>query len=300
MCRQFAAPPGMKRGDILDILLDNEGSKTGDGFGLGYVKNGKFLVKKTVMPLSEILKKKSKDEFFGDCFKNDGWTLYHSRKASSNSDIKHNNCHPFIGDNNVFCHNGYFSDAPLVRAALNDNIKYSSTTDSEVALKFYEKVGPKRFLELMDNSGVYFALNKNGNLTAIKTNLASDLKIAKLNKTQYFLSSSLVHDCPYENDEMEPGIAVFNPKGELISQKDKENKNYTQDYKGYKTYKDYNNQGYFGQGYNPHVPNRTTIVWNGNKKTEITRGATKFDKMTLEEYNKFKDGDHPYSYGGDY
>ena len=104
MCRQIARPGGMKKDQVLEIMLDMEGTNT-DGFGYGYVKDGNFISKKTSMSLTNILKKKSKNDFFGDAFSHNGWVLFHLRRASRGA-VCINNSHPFISEKNLFCHNG--------------------------------------------------------------------------------------------------------------------------------------------------------------------------------------------------
>lgn len=216
MCRMIAAPPGMKQGDVLDILLDME-CQNKDGFGYGYVdaKTKNFVSKKSVMSLSEILSKKSKDDFFGNCFKHNGWVIFHMRKASRGA-VNILNSHPFIGKNHIFCHNGTFKNANLVRTLINKEFKFTSSTDSEVAMRLLEKVGPKKFLEFTEDSGVFFSLKLNGNLLVLKSNYSADMKIGELNGKKKFFSSELPNGSVFKNEEMDTGYIILNSAGEIL------------------------------------------------------------------------------------
>ena len=164
MCRLAVFPVNLiSKGDILDILQDMEGVRTGHGFGYGFVREDQFISRKTSLPLSEILKKKSYKDFFGDCFNHDGLVMFHSRKAS-HGEVSYRNCHPFESKNYLFMHNGSFNECSLVEALLGDEIKYKSETDTEVCLHFLEKIGVKKFQLVVKDSGVFLAMEKTGNL----------------------------------------------------------------------------------------------------------------------------------------
>lgn len=225
MCRQAAfVVKNFKRNDILDILLDMEGPKTGDGFGFCFVKDGKFVSKKTSQTLSDVLKKKHKQDWFKEAFSHDSWVIFHSRNASpGGGGVCSVNAHPFIGQSNALVHNGLFKNHELIKAALG-NIKYTSGTDSEVALHFYEKVGPRKFMKLVDDSGVFMFLNLNGELTVIKTNFTSDLKFAPSDNNSIFLASEFHVQSDFKDKEMEVGCAVFDREGKLTKFVAKEKK----------------------------------------------------------------------------
>lgn len=221
----IAAPPGMKKGDILDTLLDMEGQNK-DGFGFGFLdKNKKFQIKKTSMSLSEVLKKKSHADFFGKCFNHDGWVLFHMRKASRGA-VCINNAHPFISKDTLFCHNGTLPSAFLLKELLGKEYKYTSSTDSEVALHLYDKLKVAKFTDYLFDAGVFFALNREGNLTVVKTNYAADLKVGKLypntDSKKVFLASTLPHKSDWEDYEFQPGYSIFNPYGEELKYVKKE------------------------------------------------------------------------------
>ena len=68
MCRMAAfVAKEFKKNDILDMLLDMEGARTGDGVGYALVSEGKFIYKKTTLSLTEILKKKIKMNTMNFC-----------------------------------------------------------------------------------------------------------------------------------------------------------------------------------------------------------------------------------------
>lgn len=226
MCRQAAFIVNQfKKNDILDLLLDMEGSKTGDGMGYCYVVDNKFIYKKTSSSLSDILKKKSKLEWFGDCFNHNSWVVFHSRKASPGGGaICSFNAHPFIGRDNAFVHNGFLKNYELIRAALGKDYKYTSSTDSEVALNLYEKIGAKKFMKLVEDSGVFIALNTSGQLTVIKTTFSADMKFSSTKNGSIFLMSEFPTQSEYKNKEMESGLAVFDIEGKLIHFKEKDKK----------------------------------------------------------------------------
>lgn len=218
MCRLFAAPPGMKKGDVLDILQDMEGHRNTDGFGYGFVKNGEFFLRKTHHSLSKVLKKKKHKDFFHGCFDHDGWVLFHLRAASVGA-VEVKNAHPFVINNNILgVHNGTFKEAELVRSAFGKEIQLHSDTDSEVALQLLNKVGPKKFSNLVDFAGVFLVLEKNGGLWAIKTSSSGDLKMGLLDEKKgeespIFLSSELPFSTNFSNEEVEEGWVYFDSKG---------------------------------------------------------------------------------------
>lgn len=219
MCRLMAVPPQMSRGDVLDILLDMETRNT-DGFGFAYVKDKKFIANKTRNSLSKSLKKKGKDNIFASFpEQRKGWAILHLR-AASQGDVSTRNAHPFLSENYAFVHNGMFREHLLIRAALSKDIKYTSETDSEVALHLLEHIGPKKFAQLVEGSSVYLALCRDGSLWAFKTSFAADLKIAKL-KQGIFLASELPFKCEFDGDEMRPGWAHLSPEGEILHKKEK-------------------------------------------------------------------------------
>ena len=226
MCRMAAfVAKEFKKNDILDMLLDMEGARTGDGVGYALVSEGKFIYKKTTLSLTEILKKKSKSEWFGDCFNHNSWVIFHSRKASpGGGGICSVNAHPFMGRDNAFMHNGLLKNHELIKATLGKDYKYTSGTDSEVALNLYEKIGARKFTKLVDDSGVFVALNRNGELTVIKSNFASDMKFAPTKNGSIFLMSEFPTQSDYKEKEMEVGVAVFDVAGKLINFKEKEKK----------------------------------------------------------------------------
>jgi predicted glutamine amidotransferase len=142
MCRIASFVPNkFNKGDILDLLIDMQGWRTGNGFGFGAVIKGEFYVKKSILTLDEILKKKGHyKDFFGDIWNHDSHVLFHHRKASSGV-ITNRNCHPFISDKLLGCHNGGIKNFELFKAILGKEIKLTSDVDSELGIKLIERVG---------------------------------------------------------------------------------------------------------------------------------------------------------------
>lgn len=240
----LAAPNGMKKGDILDLLQDmvggynsNPNSGNVDGFGFAYVsEKGEFCIKKTQLSFPQVLKKKSYKKFID--WPDTGWKIIHLRKGSIGGNGSYRNAHPFFinyEDNEyVSCHNGTHREYELIKAAL-PNKKYNSDTDSEIILTLLAKIGPKKFNKISNDNGVYLTINKNGELTAIKNTFQGDLKIAALDEKRDFLISELSHDSGYKNEELDSGFYIFNKEGEMIKSHRKvdETSNYVSN-KGYK------------------------------------------------------------------
>lgn len=227
MCRQAAFfMPTMSKADILDILMDmQKGKKNDDGFGFGYVKNGHFVYNKTTLSLEEVLKRKSKKDFFRDCFKHDSWAIFHLRAASVGC-IHTGNSHPHEVENFLVTHNGTAKNAPLIRACLGNSVKYYGETDSEVCANLIERIGVKKFSQVTDDIGAFLVLEKNnGNLWAVKTHLTDDLVIARVNPKnprQVFICSELDYNSQWPHEELNSGWTLFNAHGEYIKHKDKD------------------------------------------------------------------------------
>jgi len=184
MCRLAAFPPGFPREDAIEILKNFENNNT-DGTGAAWIdENGNFIVEKYPKSLTKILRRRR----FLDHMPHNGWTIAHLRAASV-GDNKFQNTHPFIAGKWAVCHNGSFSEHKIVRLALSNKIKFEGETDSEAAAHLLSVSGPKKFSENVDFSGVFLALNQNGELWAIKT--SGDLEIQALTQDRVLLSSSL-------------------------------------------------------------------------------------------------------------
>lgn len=223
MCRLMAVPAQMKRGDVLDILLDMESRNT-DGFGFAYTQDGHFVLNKTAASLTESLKRKSSKYNIWNNFPNKrkGWTIFHMR-AATHGEVCAKNSHPFVAGNTAWVHNGVFKECDIVRAAMGKTVKFESQTDSEVALHLFNRVGPKKFVQLVNGFSVYLALNKDGSLWAMKTAYGADLKIGKLEKgcSVCFLSSTLPYKNEYYDKEAEDGWYFFNASGKLVDHAEK-------------------------------------------------------------------------------
>lgn len=209
MCRQSCFPPGFPREEALEILLEMETGNT-DGTGSVYIQDGKFIVNKWAKPLSKVLARNS----FLSHMPYDGWTVAHLRAASQGA-ICQQNTHPFVVGKWAVTHNGHWSESEIGRLALESTVEFKGETDSEVAAHLINLAGPKRFAEAVDFGGVFFALNKNGHLWAIKTSGQLDF----VEREGQFILSSEFNPCKYEVLDTEYGWYHFGKDGCLIKNK---------------------------------------------------------------------------------
>ena len=70
------------------------------------------------------------------------------------------NTHPFVVGDWFFIHNGIWSEHELVRLAISNQVTMEGDTDSEVAAHFWNIIGPKKFAEKVDFSGVFMGLHR--------------------------------------------------------------------------------------------------------------------------------------------
>lgn len=219
MCRIIYAPPYSNKNDILDIAQDMLGSNT-EGFGYGYWEGNKPVIHKWGKSLNTLLRNKNNkilEHMRGNRF--DKPTLIHMRLASCGP-VNKANAHPFlIGKNNIFCHNGTYNDAPLIKLAMGKDIKYTSETDSEIAGNLINRIGMKRFVKEVNFGGVFMMLNKSNYLTVGVT--SGDLSFSDLGGGVTLIASELDDD-EFENSvEAEQGWYIFNPQGKLVQKKEK-------------------------------------------------------------------------------
>ena len=233
MCKMIAVPPNTDKDLFIDLVKDIE-ERNKHGFGIGFVKDGVFCIKKTGMSFSDTLKKRK--DFFDDIFPNKSWLLGHCRYATRGS-VCAKNSHPFPSDKLMLTHNGTFKEQELVKFLLEkaNKIKFTSDTDSEVVLKLLETLGPKRFVKYTRNAGVVLALTRKGKLWALKSEYSDDLAIAQVNdknkhkplkERQSFLISRLGWDSKYPHEEAKPGWYLFDEKGFLVSHNEKNEKSF--------------------------------------------------------------------------
>ncbi len=209
MCRIAAFPPNFPRNEALSIL-ENFENKNIDGTGSVYLQDGKFVVQKWAKPFSWVVRNRP---FLTHMPYNKGWTLVHLRAASHGKN-RQENTHPFIVGPWAMIHNGIWSEYNLVKMALSKTIKTQGDTDSEVAAHFWNVIGPKKFSEAVDYSGVFMSLNKNGHLWMVKT--SGELEINALTNGRLLLASEL-HPMTYEKriDALN-GWYHFGPDGKYI------------------------------------------------------------------------------------
>jgi hypothetical protein len=179
------------------------------------VENGKFVVDKWAKPLGWVLNNRPK--FLSHMPYSKGWTIVHLRAASHGNNSQENT-HPFIIGPWAFIHNGIWTEHNMVRLALSKMVQMKGETDSEVAGNFWNIIGPKKFAEVVEYSGVFMGLHKNGNLWVAKT--SGDLEIKALPHKQILLASEL-NPVSYEGkvDGLN-GWYHFSPEGKHIKNKE--------------------------------------------------------------------------------
>jgi len=208
MCRLLAIPSEFPRDKSLEII-DHFQRGNKDGFGYCYLnEKSEFVVVKFAYSFEDALKKEKDNLLYHLPYKN-SFTLVHLR-SKTHGEITPGNTHPFIigeGDNSfTWIHNGVFSETEICRAALPDNINYTGETDTEVAGYLYAKIGSKRFIKVVENSGVFIALKKNGELEILNT--SGDLELMKLENDKFLIASELSHE--YKSYYGHEGIYQFN------------------------------------------------------------------------------------------
>jgi len=212
MCRLAAFPPGFPRKDAIDILKSFENNNT-DGTGAAWIKDGEFQVEKYPKSLTKVIRRRR----FLDHMPHNGWTIAHLR-AASHGDNKLENTHPFIVNNKwAIVHNGIFSEYKIVKLALSPHVTFLGDTDSEAAAHLIGTVGPKKFSETIDFSGVFLALNIRGDLWAIKT--SGDLEIQALTQERVLLASEFDHTAYERSVEGHVGWYHFSETGQYIRHK---------------------------------------------------------------------------------
>jgi hypothetical protein len=213
MCRIAAFPPNFPRNEALEILSNFENKNT-DGTGVVYLQDGQFVVNKWAKSFSWVVKNRS---FLTHMPYNKGWTLVHLRAASHGNNRKENT-HPFVVGPWAIIHNGIWTEHNLVKLALSNTVKMKGETDSEVAANFWNIIGPKQFSQVVDYSGVFMGLNKNGHLWVAKT--SGDLEIQALKHNQVLLASEFdILKYPNRVDGVN-GWYHFGPFGNYIKHKE--------------------------------------------------------------------------------
>lgn len=209
MCRIAAFPPNFPREKAIEILENFENNNT-DGTGSAYLKNGEFIVQKWPKPLEWAVKNR---RFLSHMPYNNGWTIVHLRSASHGKNTV-DNTHPFVIGPWAFIHNGIWSEYKLVKLALSKTTKFFGETDSEVAGNFWNIIGPKKFTKVIDYSGVFMGLNKNGHLWVSKT--SGELVIKALSHQQILLASELDSEKFDGMVDALSGWYHFSPEGKYI------------------------------------------------------------------------------------
>lgn len=193
-----------------------EGTKTGDGFGVSYIKDGNFITRKYIRPLPDLLK--SGIPVLSHLPDHQGFTLVHSRKASCGQ-IDKNNIHPFLSPFDkpkyAICHNGYFSHYRTVELCLGKQLTYPANTDSAAGAHLISIIGMRRFYDEYDNCGVWLCLNLKGELEVIKTKDENDLVFYQYPDNKVLIASELKDDKYKKYLHAFSAYYKFNPDGTL-------------------------------------------------------------------------------------
>ena len=226
MCRLAYFPPGFKRNDALDILLEEEKANS-DGVGEVFVRDGKFVVNKYPFSLTKAVRDKVP---LLHHMPFNGGTVVHLR-AKTHGEKIYRNTHPFITNSGrwAICHNGLFSEHKVIRLALQKFIQINSECDSAVAAELIDLITPKKFSEEMSFSGTFLCLNLDGHVEVMKTSFSADLAAHVFNDDSFLISSELPKD-DYKQIEMKEGWFKLSPQGKLISFKKKVDKWFNSDY----------------------------------------------------------------------
>lgn len=216
MCRQAAFPPNFPRQSAIDILKDFEGGNK-DGVGYTYIQDNKFITHKTPDSLSDTLKEN--EESFLSHMPHKGWTIAHLR-AASHGDIKYNNTHPFIINEEIaVVHNGVWSEYNIAKLLMQKttNIKFTGETDSEVAAQFINLVGPDKFCAEVNHGGVFLILHKSGKLISIKT--SGELSFHEMKDGRIVMASTMSLRKYKKQLESYDGWYEFSSDGKYVKHK---------------------------------------------------------------------------------
>lgn len=203
MCRLAAFPPGFPRRRALEVL-NAFARGNADGTGAVHVSKGRFVVQRWPLPLHRV------PDAFLRHMPHPGWTVAHLR-AASHGVVAMRNTHPFVSGAWAVAHNGIWGRYELVKEVLAGDVDWQGETDSEVATHVLASVGPQRFADLVDG-GVFLALNRSGNLWAIKTH--GDLEISTSREYNLLASEVAVEPALWVSS----GWLRYDPSGELVAQ----------------------------------------------------------------------------------
>ena len=214
MCRLAFFPPGFKRNDALDILVQMYGNDEHEhGVGEAYVKNGEIIVNKYGLSLKKIIKKNK--PFLNHLPYSDGWTIAHLRKQSI-GEISKDNAHPHLSmDKKVaVVHNGTIGGTGLLSIYLQTCLGYKGSSDSAAITEVISRIGVKSLAEILNWGGVIGALNVDGSLKIAKVSGQLSLHLLE-NKT--LLMASELNDDKYKNIELTNGYFHLDRFGKYVS-----------------------------------------------------------------------------------
>lgn len=169
MCRLAAFPPMFPKDCAAEILKNMEGWNK-DGTGSVYVKDREFVINKWPKPLGGVL---ATGMPLLDHMPHPGWTVVHLRMATHGAATAINT-HPFIKRDLAVVHNGVFSDYDKYKKVLAKHAQFDGQTDSEVAAYLMSILKTEDFMTVVENSGVFLGLRRDGSLMAV--NCLGDLE----------------------------------------------------------------------------------------------------------------------------
>jgi predicted glutamine amidotransferase len=110
-----------------------------DGWGIGFYKNGKAVVRKSGGSIVE-----EKREFFKTCerVKASSILLLHLRKSSWAGSSQRAHAHPFAAGNILFAHNGTIRDFKALRKKITHDPPHIEALDSEVYFRYVMNFAP--------------------------------------------------------------------------------------------------------------------------------------------------------------
>jgi len=217
MCRIAIFHNSIKRSEAISILENMLGANT-HGCGEAYIKDGKFVVNKYALSLTNVLKRGK--PFLNHLGGHQGYTLVHLRAVSVGV-ICRDNSHPFVSMNGRIClvHNGTWKQHRPLNMYLQTCLGYKSTTDTAAATELISRIGGEDFTESFDDAGVFCFLNQKGELHISKT--SGQLAITRREDKSILIASELDDD-KYKNQEFARGYYKFDLNAKVIKYKPKE------------------------------------------------------------------------------
>ncbi|MCI2414721.1 MAG: class II glutamine amidotransferase [Candidatus Aramenus sp.] len=139
-----------------DVIAERLGLNPvhGDGWGLAIYDGERLLHYRSSKPIFE-------EELPDIEVKGKFYAIFHARQATNKATVSARFSHPFLETNETqlvfLAHNGWVDEERLKEKL---NFRPSITTDSELALKYYTKIGDVKFLEEVTKSALNLLILK--------------------------------------------------------------------------------------------------------------------------------------------